>query len=198
MGLVLEYVGSMLSYMLLAVPFYVIGRVVFIKIKNVKVEKVREVILGVFVLYIVGLASQTMIPNLHYGVDNDTGEFFFETYSAHKDSKPNFIPFNTIIPYITDWHHFSFINIVANIFIFSPIGFFVPLLWKNWQSFRKILAVGVATTFFIEFFQLFIGRSTDIDDIILNTIGVIIGYGVFMLYSFMKNQGTSTIILEEK
>ena len=189
MGLVMEYIASMLGYMLLAVPFYVIGRVIFIKIKNVKVEKVREVLLGIFVLYIFGLATQTIIPNWHLGVDNDSGEFFFEFYLAHIDARPNFIPFQTIVPYITEWYSVSFINIVANIFIFSPIGFFVPLLWKNWQDFRKIIALGVATTFFIEFFQLFIGRSTDIDDIILNTIGVIIGYSVFMLYLSIRKPG---------
>lgn len=198
MGLVMEYIGSMLGYMLLAVPFYVIGRVIFIKIKKIKVEKVREMLLGLFVLYIAGLASQTLIPNWLFGIDSETGELFFEVYSTHMDSRPNFIPFNTIIPYITDWYHYSFINIVANIFIFSPIGFFVPLLWKNWQSFWKILLLGIATTFFIEFFQLFVGRSTDIDDIILNTIGVIIGYGVFILYKFIKNPSTSEIMLEKK
>lgn len=189
MSLVMEYIGSMLGYMLLAAPFYVIGRIIFIKMKKVKVKKVREVILGLFVLYIAGLASQTIIPNWYFGVDSETGRFFFEVFLAHKDSRPNLIPFNTIIPYITDWYSVSFINIVANIFIFSPIGFFVPLLWDNWQSFRKILVLGIATTFFIEFFQLFIGRSTDIDDIILNTIGVIIGYGALILYESIKKQG---------
>lgn len=38
-------------------------------------------------------------------------------------------------------------------------------------------------TLFVEIIQMFIGRSTDIDDVILNTLGIIIGYGIFLLFN---------------
>ena len=68
----------------------------------------------------------------------------------------------------------------------------------NTQYGEYVAQVDLGTRLYSGLVSLPPNLRTDIDDIILNTIGVIIGYGVFMLYSFMKNQGTSTIILEEK
>lgn len=193
MGLVLQYIGSMLGYMIVTIPFYVIGRFIYVKKKQFQVTKMREVFLGIFVLYVVGLASQTIIPYWHAGIITDTGKFYFDIYLSNANTRVNLLPFNTISQYffqsntsVSDWNSVSFLNVVANIFLFSPIGFFVPLLWKNWLSFRKILLLGLAVTCFIEFLQFFIGRSTDIDDVILNTVGVMIGYWVFYLFKFVK------------
>lgn len=193
MGLVMLYIESMLGYMIVTIPFYVFGRIIFIKKKQIQVRKMREALLGIFVLYIAGLASQTIIPHWNAGILTDNGKFYFEVYWSNGNAGINLIPFNTLSEYlfqtnehVGDWGSVSFLNIVANVLIFSPIGFFVPLLWKNWQSFRKIIMLGLAVTCFIEIFQFFIGRSTDIDDVILNTIGVMIGYGVFSLLTFIK------------
>ena len=69
---------------------------------------------------------------------------------------------------------------LANIGIFAPVGFFTALLWRNPRWWKSLLA-GFCSSVTIEFIQLFIGRSTDIDDVILNTTGALAGFWVFWL-----------------
>lgn len=107
---------------------------------------------------------------------------------ANDLAQVNLIPFKTLYQYlfqtnahVDSWNVVSLLNITGNILLFSPIGFAVPLFWDRWRSFKKVLLLGLAVTLFIEIIQLFIGRSTDVDDVILNTIGVLLGYGIFSL-----------------
>ena len=61
--------------------------------------------------------------------------------------------------------------------LFFPIGFFYVLLWRS-DSRKRVLRLGFLTTLCIEVIPLFVGRTLDIDDILLNTIGVLLG-GLF-------------------
>ncbi|MBS4201970.1 VanZ family protein [Bacillus sp. FJAT-49732] len=188
MSIIKMYMIKMLGYMIVALPFYIIGRVIFLKKKKKRVEPIRELILALFVLYIIGLASQTIIPRWNAGILGETGEFYFDIYLFNEIAHVNLIPFHTISQYffttnanVDNWSGLSLINIAGNIFVFSPIGVFVPILWSRLRSLGKIFLLGLGVTCFIEFVQLFIGRSTDIDDVLLNTIGVVIGYGIYSL-----------------
>lgn len=72
------------------------------------------------------------------------------------------------------------INFPGNIIMFLPFGFFAGLLLdkpKWWKS--TLITFGIS--FFIEVFQLFVSRGTDIDDLILNTLGGLLGYTCFLL-----------------
>ena len=69
---------------------------------------------------------------------------------------------------------------LANIGIFVPVGFFTALLWRN-PHWWKSLLIGFFSSFTIEFIQFFIGRSSDIDDVILNTAGALAGFWVFWI-----------------
>ena len=68
--------------------------------------------------------------------------------------------------------------VIANVGIFIPVGFFTALLWRRPRWWRSLFA-GFLTSGFIELVQFFIGRSSDIDDIILNTAGAFVGFWVF-------------------
>ncbi|MBP1915062.1 glycopeptide antibiotics resistance protein [Lederbergia galactosidilyticus] len=186
MSLIILYVTNMLGYMLVALPFYIIGRIVFVKRMRSQVNLWRELVLGMFVLYMVGLASQTIIPQWSAGILAETGEFYFDVYL--RSAQVNLIPFRTLnayffhtYTYVDNWNSVSLVNIIGNSFLFSPIGFLMPCLWKRWQSLKRILWIALGVTCTIEFIQLFIGRSTDIDDVILNTVGVMLGYGLFAI-----------------
>ena len=67
------------------------------------------------------------------------------------------------------------VNIVGNVVMFLPFGFFAALLWRGWNGRRAALA-GLGITCCIECWQILAGRHFDVDDIILNTIGVFGGY----------------------
>ncbi|MGE8081419.1 VanZ family protein [Peribacillus loiseleuriae] len=192
MSLILMYVKSMVGYMIVALPFYIISRIIFLKKKQKRIRVINELLMLIFVLYIVGLASQTIVPYWDMGIITDTGEFYFNIHLSNEISKVNLIPFHTLSQYffetntnVSDWSSVSLLNITANFLLFSPIGFFVPLIWKKCFSFKNVFFLGLTVTCLVEIVQLFIGRSTDIDDVMLNTIGVIIGYGIFSLLNLI-------------
>lgn len=70
--------------------------------------------------------------------------------------------------------------LLGNIVMFLPFGFFAALLWRGY-TWRRALVTGVCITGSIECWQLFVGRAFDIDDIWLNTLGVLCGYGLWRL-----------------
>lgn len=72
-------------------------------------------------------------------------------------------------------------NLFLNILMFVPLGFFLPVVYNRLTRLWKTTACCFSFSFFVEFFQYFIGRSADIDDLIVNTVGGIIGYCIFAI-----------------
>ena len=75
------------------------------------------------------------------------------------------------------------INVFGNILIFIPFGMFISA-YINSKKVYPVFVVALFTSAVVELVQLKIGRSFDIDDILLNVIGSIIGY---LLYKFLKS-----------
>ena len=101
-------------------------------------------------------------------------------------TKEIFPPRINLIPflYITDYEvkREALINIIGNVSLFIPTGIILPILYKRLNSFWNVLLAGAGISLCIEVIQLLLSNSvTDIDDLILNTAGVIIGYAVFSL-----------------
>lgn len=99
----------------------------------------------------------------------------------------NLVPFRSIAPqlkYITEW--WSLKNIIGNIILFIPLGFLVPLVYIKAQRFYKTFIIIFLSVLLIESFQLFTMLGVfDIDDIILNCTGGIIGYFLFYILKRM-------------
>lgn len=70
---------------------------------------------------------------------------------------------------------------ILNVFLFLPLGFLLPLVWPKTNRFWCILAFGLAFTLLIEASQLLNFRSTDIDDIMMNTLGAVLGFLLYRL-----------------
>ncbi|MGN6713359.1 VanZ family protein [Anaerocolumna jejuensis] len=68
------------------------------------------------------------------------------------------------------------LNFWGNIFLFIPLGILLVLLFNHCQRFPAALITGAGISLLIEVLQLFGIRATDIDDVLLNTTGLIIGY----------------------
>ncbi|MCL1895101.1 MAG: VanZ family protein [Clostridiales bacterium] len=68
---------------------------------------------------------------------------------------------------------------LSNILLFLPVGFLLPMLWKKFDKWQTALLCGFFFSLSIEVSQLFNSRITDIDDLLLNTAGAIIGYFIF-------------------
>lgn len=66
-----------------------------------------------------------------------------------------------------------------NVLLFVPLGFFLPFIWPNLDKLKYTVLSGFSFSLLIEISQLFNNRRTDIDDLILNTLGTGIGYLLF-------------------
>ena len=106
----------------------------------------------------------------------------------------NLIPFKTIKNFIIYREYVTakdlYINLLGNIIAFMPMGFFVPILFRNKRSLIKVPLVSGFISLSVETLQyeLYVGNF-DIDDIILNTIGGFLGYMVFsILYTTIGKQ----------
>ena len=137
----------------------------------------RETVLLLFVMFCAGLAALTVFPanfwTLYHWREAFQGqEVFFPLTPLSQSAqyigwRPYFYQ-----PFLHpgSW---IFYMALANTLIFVPMGFFPNLLWRpRWW---KGLAAGFCASFAIEFFQLFVNRSTDVDDLILNTLGAFVG-----------------------
>lgn len=68
-----------------------------------------------------------------------------------------------------------------NIIMFMPLGFLIPFIWRNYRKLLKIVLVAGGLSVFIEFAQIPTNRITDIDDLIMNVVGAIVGYIVWKI-----------------
>lgn len=189
MSLVIQYIWNMFPYCVLGAVLFIIFRVIFQKDNTLNLKK--DIATGLFIAYCFGLASQTIIPHFNFGISSSTGKPFLDVFITNDNSSINLIPFKTIFEQIVgrnevvsqiDIADVLILNLLSNIFLFSPIGFFVPLINERYISLKKIILIGVSTSCVVEVIQLFIGRSCDIDDVILNTCGVVIGFIIFKVY----------------
>lgn len=92
----------------------------------------------------------------------------------------NLVPFYTIKKYILHHDHFSveiwFKNLFGNIVLFIPIGIFLPLLNKKYRRAVALTAASIVLIAIVELVQMATKLgSFDIDDIILNTCGALLG-----------------------
>lgn len=67
-------------------------------------------------------------------------------------------------------------NSILNVILFLPLGFLVPLFCEKFRSFRAVLKLGLICSLFVEFAQVFTYRLSDINDLITNTLGALLGY----------------------
>ena len=91
----------------------------------------------------------------------------------------NFIPFKEIMRYnITSRLFFK--NVLGNMIMFLPFGFFVSYYLKSEKLTLPLFLILIASVS-IEVVQLLIGRVFDVDDIILNILGGLLGYGIYYI-----------------
>lgn len=92
----------------------------------------------------------------------------------------NLIPLIDIVKSPLEYIKNTFLNII----LFMPLGFLVPAIWKNYRSVKTMFFMGLALSVSIEILQIFTFRLTDIDDLITNTAGTVLGYYISKRFSF--------------
>ena len=78
-------------------------------------------------------------------------------------------------------------NVAGNAAMFIPSGIVLPIVYRKMNRFGKVVAAGAFISFCIEILQLpFASRASDVDDLILNVLGVAIGYGIYAAVKRLK------------
>ncbi|MBQ6476989.1 MAG: VanZ family protein [Bacilli bacterium] len=108
-------------------------------------------------------------------------------------STNNFIPFKEILRYDIGSNLFLK-NVIGNVLLFIPFGYFISYILKVEKVYLPILIIFI-TSIAIELVQLYIGRVFDVDDVILNLIGGIIGY---ILYKIVTGIGKKFKIFDNE
>jgi len=74
----------------------------------------------------------------------------------------------------------SIVPELLNIIMTIPLGFILPLIWTEFRSLKKVAIAGFVFSLTIETMQLFTFRFSTTGDLITNTLGAVIGYGIFV------------------
>ncbi|WP_100012421.1 VanZ family protein [Lentibacillus sediminis] len=120
------------------------------------------------------------IFNRYFFYPSDSHSFFdLEVWQMNT----NIIPFQNTFGYLTGWDRYNtdiiLHNTLGNVLIFLPLGIFLPHLFKRYQRLLHIMRSGLVISLSIEVLQFVwqVGQF-DIDDVLLNTIGAVLGYGI--------------------
>lgn len=97
-------------------------------------------------------------------------------------ARANFEPLFTTRNMLRYLSPYTAIQVLGNLFLLAPLGIFLPVLAPATRKWWRILVAGFLVTLTIEIFQYFLAvRVFDIDDLILNTLGVSVGYLLYCL-----------------
>lgn len=81
----------------------------------------------------------------------------------------------------------AMLNLIGNTTMFIPLGIVWPSVFPQLDCHKKVIAAGVGASLCIEILQLpFFDRVSDIDDLILNSLGFLVGYGIYMLVKKLR------------
>ena len=152
----------MLPYAIAATVIYLPLRAVYLQKHRRRFAAPREILLCLFMIVTVAVSSQTVFTSLSgFSI-------------AHFGHPLNLIPGKTLAQAkISDY--VFLIGLLGNIAVFIPMGFFLPLLFRK-ADFKRTMLFGFSLSLCYELLQLPLDRSTDIDDLILNTLGTLIGF----------------------
>lgn len=151
---------------LISIAVYAVYEIITL-IKAKKINYLREIFKGLFFIYFQAVLYFTFYPlNIFYYLENN---FYI-----------NYIPIVETLSMLQINLRIGLHNIIGNILMFVPLGMFIPFLFKKRDKFWYVFSCGFLGSLFIEVNQLFLGdRATDIDDVIFNTLGTVIGYILF-------------------
>lgn len=112
-------------------------------------------------------------------VNGDVQPLIFDAAKAFP-FRINWIPFVNLLDYPE--RRSVYINIIGNTAMFLPLGIVWPVVYRELNTHAKVMAAGVGFSLLIEILQLpFFDRVSDIDDLILNSLGFLMGYGIYLL-----------------
>ncbi|WP_017414309.1 VanZ family protein [Clostridium tunisiense] len=183
--MVLGIIGAFITISLFLIGYFLVYKKLMKGNKKLKASKLG--LWSVFFIYIIIVLGAT-IGDRFPGFANVNLHLF----SSYKDAYNSFS--------LREWR-----NIILNILMFAPIGFMLPLIFKKCEKWYITYLTGFVSALFIETLQLISKRGIfELDDIVNNTLGCIIGYGIVMICKVIfrrkstsqKSKGLTAIIYQ--
>ena len=169
--------SSFIIVALISMALWIIYRLYNV-VKNKRINIAREIILFIFFVYFLFLLLLTIFKGGRIEFSNQFNSFMYREHGLL--GIINIVPIketiNTFMHSETGMRN-SLRNLIGNILVFMPLGFFIPLLFDKFNNLKKVLKVGCLSSLAIELSQLFVGSNVcDIDDVIYNTLGALAGF----------------------
>lgn len=155
--------------------------------KNRQLSWKRELQLLLVYICIIVVARFTFFP--FSKVDGQIQPLVFDAAKAFPP-RINLFPFI----YLMDYPVFkeALLNLVGNTTMFIPLGVIWPIVYKELNTHKKVIGAGIGCSLCIEILQLpFFDRVSDIDDLILNSLGFLMGYGLYLLIKKCKKKASA-------
>ena len=175
-------------FLVLSIIIWTIYRVIVYK-KSHKVNPLREVFINFFFVYFLIVIYLTFFKDgvLHLDLNMRTYANLIPLVETIKMFQDNFMGIGN-----------SIYNVAGNVLLFVPLGFGIPLFFKNYNKLGKVTLYGFLASLSIEVLQyLTCTNFTDIDDIIFNTLGTVLGFIIFNICIFIIEK-TKLINLVDK
>ncbi len=118
----------------------------------------RKITTYLFCYLLIGILTLTGIPSI-------------TSIRMDANININMAPFQDVI--------YNYLQYAENLILFVPFGLLLPLLWEKYSKFLVTTLLGFCLSVTIEVMQLLCYRATDIDDLLMNTLGTIVGYFLF-------------------
>jgi glycopeptide antibiotics resistance protein len=119
------------------------------------------------------------------------GTFPIRLYGEYSNVSTNFTPFKSIINYLVNFEHYNFgiwfYNTFGNIILFLPLGILITSVFLNVKYFIQVFYLSFFVSLGIELIQYLTKLGVfDVDDIILNITGSLIGFSILSLVRKIK------------
>lgn len=161
------------GYFLQALPIAIIAAAIWYVIrlrKNKNMTPGSKLWSCVFVCYMTGLIC---LVDLLYLMK---AAWYLLIY--HADSGITLQFFNGAFNFLPDFYNYLNSEVIGNFLMFLPFGILYPLSHPD-STLRKTIFIGILCVAFIEIGQPIFGRAFDINDIILNTLGIAVSATLF-------------------
>lgn len=173
--LILRSIIASMTWFISTLPFLIPYHILLTsqsKKMSYKLSREHMVIVYIFAYYLAVVLSFTGIPSIMDIVQNRFG-IITPTGLNFPPDEINWIPFFWLTEGVRPY--------IENMLLFVPFGFMLSLIWKKYEVLWKTALSGFTFSLIIELSQLFNSRITDLDDLLMNTLGALIGWVIFRL-----------------
>jgi glycopeptide antibiotics resistance protein len=167
-----------------AVPCWMLFRLYRLRTSGHGLSFRREILLLIFVVYLSGLATATLIPNRNSGSAAQA--------AMGIDLHPNLASLtcsSAILPKGSTARAFCLHNAKGNVMLFFPLGILMPLVWKRvrfWSGLQIAITVSVAIELVQYLSMGWSNRNADVNDVVLNVFGAFLGLAIVFLLRLLR------------